>query len=53
VDVVLLFSAIVLAGALPVLAEVDTSFNNDPGDIEQGSRRIRRPCWQFISRQSV
>jgi len=29
------FSAIVLAGALPVFAEVDTSFNIDPSDIEQ------------------
>lgn len=28
------FSAIVLAGALPVFAEIDTSFNIDPDDIE-------------------
>ena len=34
------FSAIVLAGALPVFAEIDTSFNIDPSDIE---RRITPP----------
>ncbi len=28
------FNAIVLAGALPVFAEIDESFNIDPGDIE-------------------
>jgi 8-amino-3,8-dideoxy-alpha-D-manno-octulosonate transaminase len=28
------YSAIVLAGALPVFAEIDESFNIDPGDIE-------------------
>ncbi|HET9319161.1 MAG TPA: DegT/DnrJ/EryC1/StrS family aminotransferase [Bryobacteraceae bacterium] len=28
------FNAIVLAGALPVFAEIDESFNVDPGDIE-------------------
>ena len=27
-------SAVVLAGALPVFAEIDESFNIDPGDIE-------------------
>lgn len=29
------YSAIVLAGALPVFAEIDESFNIDPGDIER------------------
>jgi len=29
------YSAIVLAGALPVFAEIDDSFNIDPSDIEQ------------------
>src|SRR5437868_13217625 len=29
------YNAIVLAGALPVFAEIDTSFNIDPSDIEQ------------------
>ena len=29
------FNAIVLAGALPVCAEIDDSFNLDPGDIER------------------
>ncbi len=29
------YSAIVLAGALPVFAEIDESFNIDPGDIEK------------------
>jgi 8-amino-3,8-dideoxy-alpha-D-manno-octulosonate transaminase len=28
------YSAVVLAGALPVFAEIDESFNIDPGDIE-------------------
>src|SRR6185436_8016143 len=29
------YNAIVLAGALPVFAEIDDSFNIDPGDIER------------------
>src|SRR5260370_2629897 len=28
------YSAIVLAGALPVFAEIDESLNRDPGDLE-------------------
>lgn len=29
------FNAVVMAGALPVLAEIDTSFNLDPADVEK------------------
>lgn len=39
------FNAIVLAGALPVFAEIDESFNIDPADIESKITPQTKPSW--------
>ena len=41
-------SSIVYAGAIPVLAEIDRTFNLDPGDVRAKISHTQKPLWPYI-----